>query len=417
MRLGISIKVVTRPEQRKNDGTNVIYLRITKDRKTRYLSTGLTATAADLSRDRKKIKNYQLLDQAEAIHRRARQILINHAEEFQVAGVARIVERLSYYLTAGEVFQLDFFAYARNYITGAKLAPTTKINATTALNAFASFVRRDAMNINDITNSLLRQFTEDLTRKGLKLGSVEMYVNKIVAMYRKAQEEYNDDYAVNIPRQLRGPKTTRNQMPSSSRALTIEQINQIIGKKLRPRSWEAVARDMFLVSFFMCGMNLIDIIQAKAPQGGVICFRRSKIADKAGASADMQITIPTQLDIVLLQYFDPNKQFFVASRKFGNRSAEEIIKARIAVGQALQKVSKKLEFKFTFYSARHSFATIARNVLKVDKATIDECLTHVGEHRMTDVYIKRDYSAVNAVCAAVADLFDLSKYNGGLADE
>ena len=43
-----------------------------------------------------------------------------------------------------------------------------------------------------------------------------------------------------------------------------------------------------------------------------------------------------------------------------------------------------------FYAARHSFASIARNDLKVDKGTVGEALNHVDkENRMTDLYIKK----------------------------
>lgn len=52
--------------------------------------------------------------------------------------------------------------------------------------------------------------------------------------------------------------------------------------------------------------------------------------------------------------------------------------------------------KFSFYSARHSWATIARNDLRIDKWTIHEGLNHVdGATKITDVYIKRDFTRIN----------------------
>ena len=50
-----------------------------------------------------------------------------------------------------------------------------------------------------------------------------------------------------------------------------------------------------------------------------------------------------------------------------------------------------------FYAARHTWATLARNKAKVDKATIHEALNHVDEQmRVTDIYIDRDYSQQDA---------------------
>jgi integrase len=51
---------------------------------------------------------------------------------------------------------------------------------------------------------------------------------------------------------------------------------------------------------------------------------------------------------------------------------------------------------FSFYSARHSWATIAHNDLRIDKWTVHEGLNHVDNAtKITDVYIKRDFTRIN----------------------
>lgn len=51
--------------------------------------------------------------------------------------------------------------------------------------------------------------------------------------------------------------------------------------------------------------------------------------------------------------------------------------------------------KFDFYSARHTWASIARNKLGIDKYTIHEALNHVSDLDITDIYIQKDYSNIN----------------------
>jgi len=52
--------------------------------------------------------------------------------------------------------------------------------------------------------------------------------------------------------------------------------------------------------------------------------------------------------------------------------------------------------KVTFYSARHTWATIGRNVLKIEKSTINDGLVHVDESMgVTDLYIKKDFTLIN----------------------
>ena len=61
-----------------------------------------------------------------------------------------------------------------------------------------------------------------------------------------------------------------------------------------------------------------------------------------------------------------------------------------------------------FYSARHSFATIARNDCNVSKDDIGLCLNHSSGGSITDVYIKKDFTRIDEVIRTVVD-FVLNK--------
>ena len=57
-----------------------------------------------------------------------------------------------------------------------------------------------------------------------------------------------------------------------------------------------------------------------------------------------------------------------------------------------------------FYSARHSFASIARNDVKIDKYTVHEMLNHVDrEMKVTDTYIRKDWSVFDAANRKLLD--------------
>ena len=62
----------------------------------------------------------------------------------------------------------------------------------------------------------------------------------------------------------------------------------------------------------------------------------------------------------------------------------------------LRRLKKRLGWDvLQFYQFRHSWASIARNELGIDKATVDEGLNHVGDNRIADIYIKKDYRHIN----------------------
>lgn len=50
-------------------------------------------------------------------------------------------------------------------------------------------------------------------------------------------------------------------------------------------------------------------------------------------------------------------------------------------------------FVFIFYISRHSWATIARNDLRINKYVVHEALNHVDDAmKVTDMYLEKDYS-------------------------
>ena len=61
-----------------------------------------------------------------------------------------------------------------------------------------------------------------------------------------------------------------------------------------------------------------------------------------------------------------------------------------------------------FYQARHTFATLSRNMMKFSKSDVDEALNHVGSYDIADVYITKDFSIINENNYKLIDrVFDL----------
>ena len=60
----------------------------------------------------------------------------------------------------------------------------------------------------------------------------------------------------------------------------------------------------------------------------------------------------------------------------------------------------------TTLHARHSWATVARNVCGIPKDTVAESLNHAGRgsERVTDIYLERDFSRVWDANRKVLDL-------------
>lgn len=65
-----------------------------------------------------------------------------------------------------------------------------------------------------------------------------------------------------------------------------------------------------------------------------------------------------------------------------------------AVNKGLKKIGGILGIDdLEFYAARHSWATIARNDLRINKYVVHEALNHVDDAmKVTDMYLEKDYS-------------------------
>ena len=80
-----------------------------------------------------------------------------------------------------------------------------------------------------------------------------------------------------------------------------------------------------------------------------------------------------------------------------------------ALSFGMRRIGKELGFeRLTFYAARHSWATIAVNEAEVDKYTVHSALNHVdAQTKITDVYIRKSYEAVDKANRRVLDLLKL----------
>ena len=72
----------------------------------------------------------------------------------------------------------------------------------------------------------------------------------------------------------------------------------------------------------------------------------------------------------------------------------------------MRQIAKELKLdSITFYSARHSFATIARNKCRKSKDDVAMALNHVDQTRKTtDIYLGKDWTIIDEVQLAVVEL-------------
>ena len=310
-----SLKPIIVPGSRRKDGTYLVYIRVYHNGAARRLPTTLVCTSADLTLSL-KIKNADILSKADALVRRMRDTLAgvspfdleDHDVDWIVGKIRRGMQ--------GSNFRLDFFEFADSFLDS-KSVPTRR-SYDTALNALELFLGVRRLDINSISRQMLMDFREwtDRQPKGhwnRKTGRMEpvekpkrpglmaaRHIGKLLHIYEAAKARYNDEDAGFIPIPKSPFTGVPRKMPPSigQRNLGPHLMQRLIYAAFRSIS-EPFPGDegvrVFVVGFALCGVNLADLYEAKAPAGDVWEYNRKKVRERRADRAYMRVTIPDEI--------------------------------------------------------------------------------------------------------------------------
>ena len=201
-----------------------------------------------------------------------------------------------------EVSCIDFIAFAKKYVAKLFEAGREKRakHIQTTINALVDFSGQE-LNIVKVTSKFLEKFEEFLRsertivrvnqfgrevttkRKPLTDTGVHDYMADIRAVFNEAIDFYNDDelgdpVIKHYPfREFEVVKPN----PPKKRNIYLENIRKIMNLENGLRCQE-LARDVFMLSFFLVGMNTVDMFNVpySSRKNGRITYQRSKTKDR-----------------------------------------------------------------------------------------------------------------------------------------
>ena len=143
-----------------------------------------------------------------------------------------------------------------------------------------------------------------------------------------------------------------------------------------------------MLSFYLCGMNAVDIFQLTKieSRNWRIDYNRSKTQRQRKDNAYISVKIIYRAKPLLEKYVDQLSTRYVNINGFNKALGMGMVHLRKIIGIP----------ELTFYWARHTFAIIARNSCRMSKDDVALALNHVdSEHSTTDIYIEKDWSIVD----------------------
>lgn len=401
------------PSYKRSDGTYGLVIRIIHKRAKRRIPTHIRLSQEDVTRGGLKLKNYKHIDFAESLIKEYRDKC--NAVNTDAMTIDEVVE----YLTSNtsEEFRLDFIQYGR------KLAEKMTNNGkggtaakyVIAINSFVRFIGRDSIDVSEISSSMLSEWRDWIgetydRKKGTKgLAAQNRYLCCLRAMYNKAKNEFNDEERGKIPIPYSPFKKVEIPKPelSKPRALTVEQIRMIaqmdyieeIPDRIRRFN---IAKDVFMLSFYLLGMNSVDLFEATDYHNGRITYNRAKTKDRRADNAEISVLVPDEALPLVDKWRDPTGQRVFCFYRYYST----MYTFTTCLNAGLKDIGEIIgEEKLQFYAARHSWATIATNDAKVDKYTVHSALNHSDPTmRVTDIYIKKDWSNIDEANRKVLDI-------------
>jgi integrase len=404
-----TFKICVLKHNKRKDDKYPVSIRVCWKRKYGYIKTEYYVLSKQVTRDL-ELKDPFIIRE-----------LNNRIAEYEQIKVLKLKQRIELY-TAKELAEyfvkhssqssnqiVDFIRFAKEVADNTSKSGTAGLYRT-IINSLIAYNRSEKLPVADINLKYLQAYEKWLFTKknsegkddSLTQSGVNLYMRTFKALFNKMINALNDEERGEIVIPFNPFKKYKMpQVPvTEKRALTIEQIRTIRDVKLSLKR-DILARDVFMLSFYLAGMNTVDMYYLENYCDGRITYNREKTKGKRQDKAFISIKVEPEAEEIIKRYRGNEKVFNFSETYY---IAHELNKH---VNYALKRIGKMDEIKIpglTFYSARHSFATIARNDCGISKYDIHEALNHSDPSmRVTDIYIKKDWSMIDNVVRRVLD--------------
>lgn len=248
-----------------------------------------------------------------------------------------------------------------------------------ALNSFCLYINKVEILMEDIDSKMIEGYESYLKQKKLTLNTISFYMRILRAIYNRAVKSG----AIADKKPFSHVFTTMTK--TAKRAIPIQTIQKIAQAHITNKN-EALARDLFLFSFYTRGMSFVDIAYLKKTDlnNTYLIYKRKKTGQKLKIAwrKEMQELVDRNSSkdgVHLFGILDENSE---KSLRFQYHYTQCIINT------ALKRLGKQLnlETNLTMYVARHSWATIARQK-NIPLSVICDGMGHNSE-KTTQIYLQ-----------------------------
>ena len=361
-------------------------LRVTKDRKRKYVSLGISVNPEhwDFSKNQPKAEcpnreyiDLLIADKLKEYSAKIVELKATNQEFTSTTLVEKVCVNRVNRKTVGDLFREHISSLTAS---GRK---SYALSIKQLYNSLIEFNGHLDIPFSEMDIVWLRRYEAFLRRKGLAENTIGIRFRTLRSIYNVAIEE---DVVSAELYPFKKLKVSKLHQETAKRALSKEDIERVLSYKSTNR-YMRFPIDIFAFTYYCGGINFVDIAhltKANITDGRLI-YKRQK--------TKKLIKIPLQPQAVALieKYSNDESQYLFPIlsdfHKTDIQQANRIHKVISKVNERLKQIGKALNLPIalTTYVARHSQATVMKRA-GVSTAVIREIMGHSSE-RVTQIYL------------------------------
>lgn len=395
----INIKYVQDTRREKKDGGFPIALSIRWNNKTKRIATPYSCKIDNWDVDKQlynsKEPNYQRKNiHLKEIISKVERFIIDILESREKISENRFYDNIIYIVKGKEIIEKYYFVEYIEEFASTKTRKTTKEVYEYTKRKIEDFDPK--CTFETIDRSWLNKFERWMIGSGMKTNACAVHMRNIRAVFNYCIDE---EYTTLYP--FRKFKIKKEE--TRKRSLTVEQLRTL--RDYPCEEYQVRYRDIFMLMFYMIGINAIDLFHAK--ESDVVDCRLEYKRSKTGKLYSVLIQPEAQAIIdkykgkkYLLNVLDEYKNYKDFLHRMGDALKDIGPMERKGLGG--KKIRHPLFKDISSYWARHTWATIAAS-LDIPKEVISAGLGHEIGSSITSIYIDFNIKKVDDANRAVID--------------
>lgn len=352
------------PNLKLKNENHTIRIAVTHSGQNRYIPTDVVISTEKEFKDGRIVKR----PDKDALNLKLRKILNSYEDkiaQIQFADSLSCSQLISMLKgPASEVNHRTLADIANEYLNQIDEEERTKSHKMykLAIKRYLSYAGQNTL-MEHITPLRINKYILELQKDKLSPTSINIYVTLLKVIINYAIKMQYVSFRVN-------PFITA-KIPTARKRdtfITVEQLKRIRDAKLDQQHL-IVVRDMFMLTYYLAGMNLVDILSYNFKNATEMRFIRKKTRNMKSGDAIINFTIPEEAKPIINKYMDNETGKLIFGRYKNYSSCYSGLARNI---KTLAQIGR-IDHYFTLYSARKSFVQHGFN-LGIPLSTLEYCI-------------------------------------------